>query len=231
MKSIFAVLGLGIAVAACNQQAMQKSETSAPAGPAAPAAAAAPIDVPAGDYKLDPLHSTLIFRADHLGFSKYVGRFETFDASLRFDPKAPETSTIQVTVDPASLGIPHPPEGFLDDLRGPQWLDAKKFPAITYTSTKVEVTGPRTARVTGDFTLHGVTKPLVLEATFNGGYAGHPMEPQARIGFSATGVIKRSDYGIAYGIPAPGTTMGVGDAVEVLIETEFTGPPLAKAAS
>lgn len=226
MKPILPLLGVSIALAAC-QPAPRKAEKAAdPAATAAPAPVA--IDVPAGDYKLDPLHSTLIFRADHLSFSKYVGRFETFDASLHFDPKAPETSKIEVTVDPASLGIPHPPEGFLDDLRGPQWLDAKKFPAITFKSTKVELTGPRSAKVTGDFTLHGVTKPLVLDATFNGGYAGHPMEPQARIGFSATGAIKRSDYGIAYGIPAPGTTMGVGDTVEIAIETEFTGPPLAK---
>lgn len=227
MKPTFAVLGLGLALAACSQPAMQNSQAGAPAA-APPAATPAPIDVPAGDYKLDPLHSTVLFRADHLSFSKYVGRFETFDASLHFDPKAPETSTVEVTVDPSSLGIPNPPPGFLDDLRGPQWLDVKQFPAITFKSTKVEVTGPRTARITGDFTLHGVTKPLVLETTFNGGYAGHPMEPRARIGFSATGKIKRSDYGMATGIPAPGTTMGVGDTVEIAIETEFSGPPQAK---
>jgi polyisoprenoid-binding protein YceI len=72
---------------------------------------------------------------------------------------------------------------------------------------------------------------VVLEATFNGGYAGHPMDPHARIGFSAHGTFKRSEFGIGYGVPAPGTTMGVSDAVEVTIETEFSGPPLATAAS
>jgi polyisoprenoid-binding protein YceI len=79
-------------------------------------------------------------------------------------------------------------------------------------------------RITGDLTLHGVTKPVVLDATLNGGYAGHPMDPNARIGFSARGAFNRGDFGIAYGIPAPGTTMGVSDRVEVTIETEFSGP-------
>ena len=87
-------------------------------------------------------------------------------------------------------------------------------------------TGERTFRIEGDLTLRGVTRPVTLEARYNGGYAGHPMDPQARIGFSATGQLRRSEFGISYGIPAPGTTMGVGDAVELRIECEFSGPPL-----
>ena len=72
----------------------------------------------------------------------------------------------------------------------------------------------------------GVTRPVPLEATYNGGYAGHAMDPHARIGFSAHGTLKRSDFGMTYGIPAPGTTMGVGDEVTILLEVEFSGPPL-----
>ena len=70
---------------------------------------------------------------------------------------------------------------------------------------------------------------MVLEATFNGGYAGHPLDPHARIGFSAHGTLLRSEFGISYGIPAPGTTMGVSDAVEVVLEAEFNGPAWAAA--
>ncbi len=132
---------------------------------------------------------------------------------------------VEATVDPRSLTLPHPPAGFFKELTGPQWLDAGKFPAITFHSTSVELTGPKTAKVTGDFTLHGVTKPVVLDVIFNGGYAGHQMDPHARIGFSATGKLKRGDFGVAFGIPAPGTTMGVGDEVDVAIEAEFSGPP------
>ena len=89
------------------------------------------------------------------------------------------------------------------------------------------MTGPATADVTGDLTLKGVTKPVTLHATFNGGYEGHPQDPHARIGFSAHGVLKRSDFGITLGIPAPGTTMGVFDDVEFAIDAEFSGPALA----
>jgi polyisoprenoid-binding protein YceI len=107
-------------------------------------------------------------------------------------------------------------------------LNAQQFPQMTFRSTAVEVTAPNTMRITGDFTLHGVTRPVTLDATFNGGYAGHPMDPNARIGFSAHGSLNRSDFGIAAGIPEPGTKMGVSDAVEIIIEAEFSGPPLAR---
>jgi polyisoprenoid-binding protein YceI len=206
-----------LALTACDEQGGGKS-----------AASVVPVstDAPAGDYTLDKAHASLVFRVDHLGFSFYTARFTSFDAKLKFDPKAPENSTFTGTVDPNSLDLPAPPPGFVDDLRGAQWLDTAKYPEIAFRSTKVELTGPNTANITGDFTLHGVTKPLVLAATFNGGYAGHPYDPNARIGFSAHGTLKRSDFGIAYGIPEPGTKMGVGDEVAVALEAEFTGPPL-----
>ena len=102
------------------------------------------------------------------------------------------------------------------------------FTQITFRSTKVELTGERRARVTGDLTLNGVTKPVTLETTFNGGYPANAMDGN-RIGFSAHGVLKRSDFGITYGLPAPGTSMGVFDEVEVIIETEFkSGQPNGK---
>jgi polyisoprenoid-binding protein YceI len=89
----------------------------------------------------------------------------------------------------------------------------------------VDVTGPGTFRVNGELTLHGVTRPLALEARYNGGYASHPYEPHARIGFTAQGTFKRSDFGVTMGIPAAGTTLGVGDEVAVTLQSEFTGPP------
>ena len=86
--------------------------------------------------------------------------------------------------------------------------------------------------ISGALTLHGVTRPIILTATYNAGYPGMPeMDPQARVGFSAHGSFKRSDFGIAYGVPAPGTTMGVGDLIDFSIEAEFTGPPLAAPAA
>ena len=222
-KILLATVFLGLA--ACSPKpAAEKAEASA-----APAAAKpAPVKAPAGAYTLDKTHSTVVFRVSHLGFSNYTAAFAEFDAKLNFDPAKPELTTLEATIDPRSLTLPAPPAGFKDELVGPQWLNAAQYPAITFKSTKVDVTGANTAKVTGDFTLHGVTKPVVLDVTFNGGYEGHPMDPNARIGFSATGVFKRSDFGVAYGVPAPGTTMGVGDEVSVAIETEFSGPPLVQ---
>lgn len=190
---------------------------------------AAADQLPPGTYTLDKAHATLIFRVDHLGFSHYTARFTRFDATLQLDPANPAAARLEATIDAASITTDNPPPGFEDQLRGPDWLDARAYPQITFRSTEVAPTGPRTARITGDFSLHGVTRPMVLEATFNGGYAGHPLDPHARIGFSAHGTLLRSEFGISYGIPAPGTTMGVSDAVEVVIEAEFNGPPWAAA--
>lgn len=208
--------------AAAPPSAIAKDETAVPKASAAA--------VPAGAYKLDKAHASLIFRTNHLGFSHFTGRFERFEAQLQFDPAHPEKSSVTVTIDPTSIASDNPPEGFMDQLRSAQWLDVAKFPQLTFKSTKVTSLGAGKLRIDGKLSLHGVSRPMTLEATYNGGYAGHPMDPHARIGFSAHGTLKRAQFGIAYGIPAPGTTMGVGDDVEVIVESEFSGPPLAGAA-
>ncbi len=194
-----------------------------------PTAAAVTTDAPAGAYRLDPAHSTLTFQVNHIGFSNYTASFARFSADLTLDPAHPERAQIGATIDPRSLTLPSPPAGFLETMLGAAWFDAAQYPTITFQSTAVERTGPNTARVTGDFTLHGVTRPVVLDVTFNGGYAGHQLEPQARIGFSAHGSFNRSDFGMGLGVPPEGSTMGVSDAVEVIIETELSGPAWAGA--
>lgn len=190
---------------------------------------AAPPPVPAGDYTVDKAHTSLVFRVNHVGFSNYTAQFTTVDAKLYFDPNKPEKSSITATIDPRSLIVPAPPAGFLDALLGKDWLNAGAFPQIVFRSTKVERVAKNGARISGEMSLLGVKRPVTLNATYNGGYAGHPLDPHARIGFSVHGSFKRSDFGMTYGIPAPGTTMGVGDAVEIIIETEFSGPPLPAA--
>lgn len=200
-----------------------------PAQQAAPASVAAPVepmkvDAPAGVYTLDKSHGSLIFRISHMGYSNFTARFPKFDVTMNFDPANPTASTVSATIDPSSLTADNAPRGFLESLRGEQWLDAKKFPEITFKSTSIAMTGADTADVTGDFTLHGVTKPVVLHAKLNGGYPGMQFDPHARIGFSATARIKRSDYGISYQILQPGSNMGLGDDIDVVIETELSGP-------
>jgi polyisoprenoid-binding protein YceI len=193
-------------------------------------AQAAPPTVPAGSYTIDRAHATLLFRVKHLGFSNYTARFKKFDATLQFDPAKLTASTVTVTVDANSLETDFPDPLKLDfnaELRGPGWLDTAKYPQMIFVSKRVVATGKNTIRIDGELTLHGITKPVTMNTTYNGGYAGHPMDPNARIGFSARGHLKRSAFGVSYGIPAPGTTMGVGDDVEVIIEAEFSGPPLS----
>ena len=178
---------------------------------------------PAGAYTLDKSHSSLIVRLGHLGYSQFTARFETWDAALNFDPAAPENSQINVTIDPRSIASDNPPAGFIDVMRN-DFLKAGEFPQITFQSTRVERTGPNTARITGDLTLLGVTHPVTLDARFNGGYEGMNLDPHARIGLSAHGTFNRADFGMSYGIPPEGTNLGVSNAVEVIVETEFSGP-------
>jgi polyisoprenoid-binding protein YceI len=185
--------------------------------------------LPAGAYKIDPSHASLTFKVNHLGFAFYTAQFQTFTADLQLDPANPAAASVKAEIDLASLLLPNPPEGFKDEILGPNWLGAAQTPKMTFVSTGVTITGPATADIVGDLTLKGVTQPVTLHATFNGGYEGHPQDPHARIGFSAHGSLKRSAFGVSLGIPAPGSTMGVFDDVEIEIEAEFTGPALAGA--
>ena len=187
---------------------------------------------PAGDYVIDRSHASLIFKVNHLGFSNYTARFKRFNAGLHFEPGNPTASSVTATVDATSIETDFPNPETLDfnaQLRGEQFLDTAKYPEMTFRSTSIELTGPNTANITGDLTLHGVTHPMVLQTTFNGGYPGMSMDPNARIGFSAQGVLKRSEFGMGFGVPAPGSTFGVGDEVTVILEAEFSGPPMPKA--
>lgn len=191
-------------------------------------AQAGEVALPSGTYKLDPAHSTLVFSVNHLGFSHYTVSFDDFDATLELDVDAPEKSKVTPVIHPKSLDLPTPPEGFKDELLGANWLDAAKFPEITFASTKLEMTGDKTAKIYGDLNLHGAKKPIVLDAVFNGGWEGIDRDPNARAGFSATTSFNRSDFGVAYGIPEAGSNMGVSDEVKVTIEAEFSGPAMKK---
>jgi len=199
------------------------SADAPPASPAMPAVAAPP----AGQYQIDKAHASLILRVSHLGFSTYTTRFSHFDSDLTFDPRNISASKVVTTIDASSFAMEAAPQMCIDIVKGSKFLDVVKYPKIVFTSGKVRMTGKKSFEIDGTLNLHGVTRPLVLKGTYNGGYAGMAgMDPHARVGFSAHGAIKRSDFGMGYGLPAPGTTMGVGDLIDVSIESEFNGPPL-----
>lgn len=175
-------------------------------GAAAPAAAA--------DFKLDPDHTMAVFVVNHLGYSNMIGRFNDVSGTFSFDPATPEKAKISMAIDTASVDTDHKRRD--DHLRGPDFFNAQEFPQMTFESTKVEVTGERTGKVTGDLTLLGVTKPVTLDVTFNK-MEPHPLPPYNKVltaGFSVRGSIKRSDFGMTYFLPA------VGDEIQLMLEVE-----------
>ena len=192
---------------------------TAPAAMAAPGVTSTkPADLPAGHYVLDKTHASLTAKLTHMGFSHYTLRFTKLDASFTYDPKAPEASKITVTVDPASIDTATGADAFgvkfNTELAGDGWLETAKFPTITFVSTKVDVGDGHTGKVTGDLTFHGVTKPAVLDVTFNG-VGGSFMPGSVKTGFSGSTTIKRSDFGVSKYVPL------VSDDVTLNIEVEF----------
>jgi polyisoprenoid-binding protein YceI len=186
---------------------------------------------PAGTYRPDPAHTRLWFIVDHLGFSKYMALFTKVDATLQFDPEDPEAMSVAATVDLRSLETHNPATDydFNEIVSGEDLLNAPAHPEATFVSTKVALTGENTADVTGDLTLNGVTKPVVWKASYNGGWGHMPLDPMgARAGFSLETVIKRSDFGIDFGVPEPGSKMGVGDEVQIFFEVEMVNPDAPK---
>jgi polyisoprenoid-binding protein YceI len=183
----------------------------------APVASAAPsTDVskmPAGTYVLDPQHASLIARVSHGGFSAYTIRFRITEARYSWDPASPQTSQVEATVDPASFdsGL-----GKADAAMAERFLEVERFPTARFVSTSIQPGEGGKGTMTGDLTLHGVTRPVTFDVTWNGydsGIFGR------RSGFSARGVFKRSDFGIDSLLRPP---LGfVGDEVELILELEF----------
>lgn len=162
-------------------------------------------------YSFDPNHTNILFHDNHFGFSSPSGRFGIKDGSVTLDEQDPAKSAVNVTIDTSSLstGIAK----FDEHIKSPDFLDAGKFPTATFKSTKVEVTGKDTAKVSGDLTLHGVTKPVTLDVKLNK-EGEHPMTKKKAVGFTASTTIKRSDFGVTKYVP------DVSDEVKIDIESE-----------
>lgn len=179
-----------------------------------------PVDeMPSGIYHLDKNHASVTWKISHLGLSHYTARFATMDATLLFDAKDPIKSTLRATVDPASIRTDYPnhEEKDFDAIlaKDKEWFNAGAFPNISFESTKVEKTGEHTGKVHGTLTMLGVTKPLVLDVTFNRAYINNPFANAPTLGFSATTTLMRSDWGLKNYVPM------IGDEVRVFIEVEF----------
>ena len=162
-------------------------------------------------YKLDPGHTMVLFSWNHFGFSNPTANLGLGDGTLVFDEKNPAKSSVEVTLPLANLDT-H--VSALDEhLKKPDFLDADKFANVTFKSTKVQAEGAGKFKITGDLTVHGVTKPVVLDAKLNKS-GEHPMLKVQAIGFDATATIKRSDFGVGAYVP------NVSDEIKIHITTE-----------
>jgi polyisoprenoid-binding protein YceI len=171
-----------------------------------------PAAVQAGTYSLETTHARVLFAVSHMGFSTWYGDFTGATGTLTLDPKKPAAASLSVTIPVASVTTTN---AVLDgELKSPDWFDAAKFPVISFTSTKVTVTGPTTARVAGNLTFHGVTRPVELEATFKASGA-NPMSKAFTIGFDVKGLLKRSEFGVTKYVPL------IGDDVTLIISAPF----------
>ena len=167
---------------------------------------------PSGTYQIDPSHASVTFKINHLGFSHYTGRFNKLEGTLNFNSSAPEQSALDATIYVNSVDTNN--VKLEEELRGDKWFDVIQFPRATFHATKIERTGATTGKITGDLTLKGKTHTITLDASFIG-TGIHPFTKKQVIGFSATTVLHRSDYGVSNLLPM------VGDDVTLQIEAEF----------
>lgn len=181
--------------------------------------------VPAGTYKLDQTHASLVWSVKHNNISNYMARFNKLEATLKLDPAAIENSSIEASIDATSLVTAYPadyktshassPYQTWDEeiSRDPKMLNSDEFPEITFKSTEVTPTGASTADVTGDLTFLGVTKPVTLKATLNGEIDSHPFAGVPAVGFAAEGTFDRTEFGQPVGF--------VGTDVTIRFDGEF----------
>jgi polyisoprenoid-binding protein YceI len=164
-----------------------------------------------GSYKVESYHTQVGFSISHFGFTNYSGLFFGATGSLQLDPAKLGTSKLDISIPVDSVTTTV--SKLTDELKGDKWFDTAKFPKAAFVSTQVVPTAEG-ATVTGNLTLHGVTKPVVLHVRFIG--AGvNPIDKAYTVGFEATGTIKRSDFGVTTYLPA------VGDEVQLSIAGAF----------
>lgn len=169
----------------------------------------------ADKYVLDPSHSQIVFTYNHLGFSTTTGMFSGFEGEILFDAEDPAASSVNVSLPVNSMitGWAEREAHFMSA----DFFDADDAELVTFVSTGIEVTGEDTALITGDLTLNGITKPVVLDAHLNQ-LGIHPMAQKPWAGFDATATLKRSDFGVDLFAPY------VSDEVEVSISIEAMQP-------
>jgi polyisoprenoid-binding protein YceI len=167
-------------------------------------------------YEIDPSHSTVGFKIRHLAISSVPGRFGDFSGTIEFDPKNIDKSHTEASIAIKSINTDNTKRD--DHLKGADFFDAAKHPAISFKTTKVEPVSESTFKATGDLVMHGVTKPVTLDVE----YTGSATDPwgNKRVGFAATTSLSRKDFGITWNKALDAGGVVLGDEVKVTLEIE-----------
>jgi polyisoprenoid-binding protein YceI len=171
-------------------------------------------------YRMDPNHTQVAVNWHHFGYSNPVILFGNAEGTIVYDADNVGASSVDVTI-PLS-GMDSGVDAFDEHLRSADFFDAAQYPTITFDSTRVEAAGEGKLKVTGDLTVHGITRPVVLDVDVNR-IEAHPMSGRPAAGFDATTTIKRSDFGVGMYVP------NVADEVELHITTEAMVPEAGQA--
>lgn len=177
----------------------------------------APVLAHADTWQIDPMHTSVEFTVRHMMISNVKGTFEKTSGTITVEGADPTTAKIDAVIDASSINTRV--EKRDADLKSPDFLDVAKYPSITFISTKVEAAGDGKWKVTGDLTLHGVTKPVVLDVEGTGAPIKDPFG-NTRAGASATTKINRKDFGVAYNKALEAGGVVVGDEVSITIDVE-----------
>jgi polyisoprenoid-binding protein YceI len=178
-----------------------------------------------GTWKFDPMHTQVEFSAKHLGMMTVRGHFAEVTATGEIHPDHPERTSVEATINTASIRTHN--EQRDNDLRSSNFLEIDKYPTMTFKSTKIEMVGPDRAKLTGDLTIKGNTKPVTLNVVkygeFNDPNMGH------RIGYAAEGQINRKDYGMRFEMMLDGKFI-VSNEIQINVEGELVEAPETEAA-
>lgn len=173
--------------------------------------AAAPLAAQAADFTIDPTHSHVVFLVDHLGYAKLMGQFTDFSGTLSFDPANIDASKLNVIIKTGSIQTQFAERD--KHLKGADWFNATEFPEMKFVGKTFTRKDDKTGTIVGDLALLGVTRPVTLDVTFNK-LGVNPLDKINSAGFSAKGVLKRSDFGLKTFLPA------IGDQIDIAIEIE-----------
>ena len=210
LSPLLALMAAGWLSLSASPAAAQSDSPAAPGGSAAA--------LPAGlvEYEVDPSHTQVMFKVRHMGISTVTGRFSRFAGTFAYDPENPAASWLTATIDAASIDTDNDRRD--NHLRSSDFFAADSYPTLTFESTSVEPAGDGRLKVSGDLSIRGVTKPVVLDVVLEGAALGQGGRPMT--GWTAETTVDRMDYGLKWNRLTEAGGWVVADEVRILLEVE-----------